>query len=515
MLTACASATTADSTAISLDVANVAVAEVFAESQNAEIMPLAAVSESSNQSQSTTIELQGNSAQISGNGAAFSSGILTINTAGTYFLTGELTGQILVDAADEVVQLILDGVNIRNENGPAIFAPRAAQLEITLLGENTVSDGANHPDDNANAAIYIQPNLRIDGNGQLTVRSDFRHGLRSQGVLTVYGGVFDIETTDGNALQGRDGVIIHDGEFRLVGGGEGDGIRASRENDPARGFITINGGDFAITAGDDGLQAESTIEINGGNFAISAVDDGMTTKGAVLITGGNINILDSYEGIEGLTVTITGGNFNISATDDAINARLHEDIQDAFLADLPSRNAMYDHIYIRISGGVFDILAGGDALDSNGDLFIEGGNFNISAVSSPRESAVDFVRNFHLTGGEMIISGGVEGFPQSNQPFVFLNLGRQFATNSAVEVRNSAGEILATHTARMGFSMFAYTSARLEFGQTYSLYINGEQIRSFVAGESDAIGGRGGFAPQRQQTPQTRTPQQPHGRTRN
>ncbi|MCL2016774.1 MAG: carbohydrate-binding domain-containing protein [Defluviitaleaceae bacterium] len=461
---------------------------VTAETPTAAIQPVATVAEP--QAASTIITLSGDNAQINGNGAefirinasegVFSSGILTINTAGTYVLTGELTGQILVDAADEVVRLILDGVNIHNENGLAIFAPRAAQLEITILGENTVSDGTNHPDDNANATIYIQPNLRIDGEGVLTVRSGFRHGLRSQGVLTIYGGVFDIATTDGNALQGRDGVIIHGGDFDLVGGGEGDGIRASRENDPERGFITINGGNFTITAGDDGLQAETTIEINGGNFTITAVDDGMTTSGSVIVTDGVIHILDSYEGIEGLNITILGGNITIFARDDAINARDSNEPT----GGTRGRYGINPEMFVRIAGGHVVLHALNDGIDSNGNTFLEGGLLQITAPSHGfGADAIEQDGIFTVTGGELITAGTVRSvYAGSTQPVLMVTFPQRLAAGTLVELRDFGGNLLLSHVAENSFPASAFSSSVFEIGESYLLYVDGERISEVLLG---------------------------------
>jgi len=436
-------------------------------------------------SAATTIALNGNAAQISGNGAEFASGTLTISAAGTYIVSGKLAGQILIDAArEDIVRLVLNGLSIHNEYGPAIFAPRSSRVELVLADGsiNIVSDGAHHPNDNSNAAIYVQHDLHIWGTGTLYVASAFRHGLRSQAILTVQSGTFNIVTVNGNALQGRDGVIIHDGEFNLIGGGDGDGIRSSRENDPDRGFITIYGGIFVINAGDDGLQAESALTIHGGDFTITAYDDGMTTKGTVLITGGRINILDSYEGIEGLTVTITGGDIFIAARDDGLNARLHEDIAEAFLAKLDCPHCIYDYIYIRITGGNIEIWATGDGIDSNGDLFIEGGSIRISANSSSREGAVDFARAFQLTGGEIIIAGGVQLPTYATQPIVSISLGQNYAARSLVEVGNSCGSMVLEHISQMDFSAVAFSSAHLEIAQAYYLYIAGARVDAIVIG---------------------------------
>ena len=55
---------------------------------------------------------------------------------------------------------------------------------------------------------------------------------------------------------------------------------------------------MSLSAGDDGIHAESSIEIN----------------------GGTIDIKKSYEGIEAAKITINGGNIAVASSDDGFNA---------------------------------------------------------------------------------------------------------------------------------------------------------------------------------------------------
>jgi len=60
------------------------------------------------------ITLNGNSISVNGKGATVSGKIVTIESAGTYSISGSLSdGQIIVDTEDEdAVKLVLNGVNI-------------------------------------------------------------------------------------------------------------------------------------------------------------------------------------------------------------------------------------------------------------------------------------------------------------------------------------------------------------------------------------------------------------------
>ena len=67
------------------------------------------------QESSTSIFLQGESAEIRGGGARAEGSVVTVSTVGSYRLSGELNnGQIVVDTGEDAVDvtLILDGVTV-------------------------------------------------------------------------------------------------------------------------------------------------------------------------------------------------------------------------------------------------------------------------------------------------------------------------------------------------------------------------------------------------------------------
>jgi len=94
----------------------------------------------------TAIKLEGASATVTGQGAAASSGKVTISAAGTYILSGSFEGQVLVEAGDEdIVRLVLDGADLVNETGAVINVVNADKVVLILADgtENTVTDGSD------------------------------------------------------------------------------------------------------------------------------------------------------------------------------------------------------------------------------------------------------------------------------------------------------------------------------------------------------------------------------------
>jgi hypothetical protein len=583
----------------------------------------------------TVILLDGDSAQVSGAGAGFSGGILTINQAGTYVLSGSLAGRVLIDAAeDNVVRVVLNGAEIYSANDHAIYAPSGKVVIILADGtENSVSDGAARTDNNINAAIYARNNLSITGGGSLRVEANHHHAIRSQGILAVTDGEFEI-TAPGNAFRGRDGVAISGGTFTLVT--EGDTIESSRSNDNSRGFIIVYGGEFNIRTQNDGFQAESSliiydgqfniltgggsanaperppemrggrdfrgemsegfempedfgempdmprrqggqggrgempqrgempegfempqrgempgmppafepveaedsvsmkalkgngiiiinggvfiidaeddainsngdIIITGGDFTIGTGDDGIAGDGDVLISGGVINILTSYEGIEGMTVTIEGGDITVFATDDGINASDPASVGRA----APGRGN--DRLAIRIKGGTIHVHSLSDGLDSNGNIYMEGGSLFVSGLSMGMEGAIEQDGVFVVSGGEVVTSGSIQNVSgESSQPVIYVSYSEPLPAGSVIEIRDTEGNMLLQYACEIAALMSHYsppsfsffTSPAFETGGTYGLYVNDEkrtditlnEIITYISDDGSEFvpGGRGG-----------------------
>ena len=433
----------------------------------------------------------GGSSENSSNGniqAVFSNGVLRITTGGRYVLSGKHEGQVLIQATrNDVVELVLDNLTLHNPNGPAIYAPRSRRVELILAdgSVNTITDG-KHPNDENNAVIFIQHDLIISGNGTLNITGNFQHGIRSQDTLTINSGVINVKAA-GDALRGRDAVVIENGTFSLTAGG--DGIQSNNDADAKLGYVTINGGTFTINAGDDGIQAETALTINNGSLTITAKDDGITTKGSVVIKGGTIRIPECYEGIEGLNVTITGGDIDIFSRDDGINAREYvaaTNVQGRFMGRpamgrQPMGRPANENIYVRISGGNINVHGSTDGIDSNNNIFLEGGTLRISGPSRGVEGAIDFDGAMLISGGRLVTAGSVAGVSaQSKQPAVLVTYNQQQQAGALIEIRDTSGKTLLDYTAKNAFLMSGFTSPDFVIGKTYSLYVNRQKIQDIT-----------------------------------
>lgn len=345
------------------------------------LMTTSGMSLAQDNSVTAEITLNGDSISVNGNGVVIDGSQATITTAGVYSISGSLTdGQIMVDTEDEeVVTLILNGVNIANSTTAPLYIANANAAVITLADntENYVSDAINYAyenvdEDEPNAAIFSKDTLTVNGKGTLTVSSNYNDGIASKDDLTIASGVLIVNAVDdgirgkdsltvqagnltvnaggdglksdndedttkgiiaiesgsinvtsrGDAIQAETSVTITDGAITLASGGGSNGVIAedvSAKGIKASASITINGGTLSIDSADDAINSNGSVVINGGVFAVTTGDDGVHGDATLDINGGEINITQSYEGIESAIITINAGNIHIVASDDGLN----------------------------------------------------------------------------------------------------------------------------------------------------------------------------------------------------
>lgn len=271
----------------------------------------------------TAITLSDDASSCDSSSVSISDNTITITDEGTYLLTGSLSdGQVIVNADDKKVQLVLDSVDINCDTSSALYVKAADKVFVTLASdsENTLSntnDFVAIDDNNIDAVIFSKDDLTLNGSGTLTVTAKYGHGIVSKDDLVITSGTYQI-TAAKHALSGKDSVRIADGVLTLDAGT--DGIHSENADDDTKGFIYIANGDISITADSDGFDAEETLQVDGGNIEVAAGDDGLHADGDLIITDGTINVTKSYEGLEGMTVTIEDGDISVVSSDDGINA---------------------------------------------------------------------------------------------------------------------------------------------------------------------------------------------------
>ena len=269
-------------------------------------------------------------------------GNVEITEEGVYVLTGTATNATIRVNADSQakVQLVLDNANITNTSMPAIYVLSADKVFVTTAANSTNK-------------LEVTGTFAADGETSL------------------------------------DGVIFSKDDLVLNGLGTLS-ITSSDHGIVSKDDVKVTGGTYQLSVKGDAIQANDGAYVADGTLNITATTDGIQAGERAQIDGGTLKI-QSAEGIESTYVQINSGTIDITASDDGINATTKSETS----TQTPT---------IEITGGELTISMGAgdtDALDANGNLYISGGNVNITA-----QSPFDFDGKGELTGGTVIVNGG-------------------------------------------------------------------------------------------------------------
>lgn len=224
--------------------------------------------------------------------------------------------------------------------------------------------------------------------GQVTVNTDgnVRLVLSGVNIKSSQGAAIHVEHAETAVIQLADGTsnTIEDATTRSDDAIDG-AIYSS-------GNLAVHGsGSLDITAHfADGIASEKQLVVAGGDITIDSSDDAIRADQKISITGGKITINTSVEGIEAPVIVIDGGDITLYASDDGINASASDSVTTG--------------LSITINGGTLNVTVGSgdtDALDSNGDLYVNGGTITITAPTS----SFDFDGSGAINGGTVTVNG--------------------------------------------------------------------------------------------------------------
>lgn len=206
-----------------------------------------------------------------------------ISAPGEYILSGVLEkGGVTVRLyEDEMVHLILNGVQIRADGRPAIYIQNGDKAVITAKEgtDNVLSDSA-HREEGADACIFSEADLTLNGSGRLSVFGFHEHGIRSRDTVKAVGSSLYVKAKlDG--IRGNNGVILYGSDVEVEC--EGNGIRAE---DP-RDMIILEGGICKVIAGKYALKADHYVAANGCAADLYAVLGEVDCSGTVLMGEGS------------------------------------------------------------------------------------------------------------------------------------------------------------------------------------------------------------------------------------
>lgn len=391
------------------------------------------------------LTVQGNSSKgINSNQSIFlTGGNISINTSGNAVLQASGSGfnPSYCTAIKSSFDVNIDSCNIvintTGQAGRGISADRnilvkSGTISVTSTGHgNTYTNSSGQADAYTGPCINLNGRLTIEG-GQITLNHSGRGG---KGISS------DSKIYIGNSVSSPSINITTTGQS-----------------------ILISTNNYAEAKA---ISADSVIHIYNCNINISSADDGIKSKDSLKIFGGTIIINNSYEGLESPFLIINGGDITVNSTNDGLNATMGNDVQ------------FNDGSKLIINDGyIMTSASNGDAIDSNGDLTINGGIIVAHGPQSSPEVGVDVNGPFLINGGFLVVSGTNSTMTKaptntSSQRSVLLRTTTQINPGTLFHLQTTTGNYLLTFAPIRRYYSIIFSSSQLTLGTSYQIYVGG------------------------------------------
>ena len=525
----------------------------------------------------TYITLDGSGGTIDGNGAYFLDGDLVISNGGWYVLTGTLEdGKIIVDAHDSSkVWIRLNGVTVSCSDDACLRVDQADKVFLTLAEdtENSFSSGTVYSEealaDNTGGTIFSHDDLTINGSGSLSITAGYKHGIDVNDSLVITGGNITI-TAPQDGIHVSDSLRFMEASLTIDAGD--DAVHSDDElyiesgtvliNSCYEGFeavtIDIAGGDITMYPTDDGINANggsSTMGFGGrgggGTNGMPSPPDfsdrdmssmSNTSEGGMPSMPGEMSGTTSTDGemsgmpSQGEMPSMPGEMSGTTSTDGEMTSGMPSQGEmpstpgerpgttQAENSDTDDTATDEKEPYIRISGGTLTIInetgRDADGLDSNGSIYIDGGDIRISLLGDGTNNAIDYGSE---SGGECIVTGGTilafggsgmaEEFSENcTQCAVLYNVGSTLEAGTLFRLLDPEGEEIISYTPECSYSSVSFSLPEMTVGETYTVVCGensseltmdstavsagttaGEKIGGNAGGHAFGMGGMGGM----------------------
>ena len=423
-----------------------------------------------------------------------------------YILTGETNDGFFKLYSTKKQAIVLNGVKITNPDGAAINNQSKKRTFIVLNdgSKNYLTDGTKYADavdtEDMKACFFSEGQLIFSGSGYLEVDGNCKAGIRSDDyVRTLPKTNIYVDASSGNGIRGNDAVIVTGGVINVNVTGTADkGISSDGEVriDGGRTTIMTSGGyeydeDDKDYSACSGIKADSIVNINGGELNIKSTGiggKGINCDDKININDGVIRIITtgkrqkdskgsvSPKGIKADgNITIKGGQTQIrlEGTGDGTEA-------------LESKGE------IHIEAGTLECYSYDDAINSKGNLYIDGGYVYARATNN---DGIDSNMNLYINGGVVIAEGGQQpecGIDAAEGYSAFINGGTVIAVGGGLQAISSSSKqasiavnaslgstigVLSGSTAILGYKMptsssgtaLMISSPSFKSGSTYTL----------------------------------------------
>ena len=383
-----------------------------------------------------------------------------------------------------------------------------SDLTINGTGALTVSSAEGH-------GIVCKDELALVS-GDVEVEAA-RHAVQAQDAACVVAGTWSLTAgTDG--IHCGDDDDAEKGSVLIVGGTVS--IDAASDGVDAANVLEVDGGEVTVSAGDDGLHSERALQVDGGTVTVTKSYEGLEGS-TVTVNGGVIDVTSSDDGVN--AAGDPTGDSSAEATDAGASGpeaaagqpedpmgggqapagdghapedadaqaptstgqapagsggQIPADAGGQAPADAggqaPGAGGDMDYdstAQVTINGGKLTIQAGGDGIDSNGDLTVTGGETYVFGPASDGDGSLDFAGTGTITGG-VVMCAGSSGMAQnfgdaSTQGSMLVSASGQ--AGDAIQLVDEDGNVVASCEARTSYSCVLVSAPGVESGKTYTL----------------------------------------------
>lgn len=464
-------------------------------------------------------------------------------TTPLYIKNAEKTIVTLVDGTENTLSdgenYILDDESNNEPNG-TIFSKD--DLVINGLGSLTINANYNHGIQSKNLLKIISGNIDIISNGDSIIGKDGvivkeaviniesqEDGIKATKVEENKGYIY-LDNPEITIKAKKDGIqavtclYVKDGKYNIETGETNENSQSnsdtstdySRKGMKAGVDITIENGEYTIDSEDDGIHSNNSITVNAGIVNIASKDDGVHADTELTINNGDIKISESDEGLEAKYITINDGNIDITTSDDGINASsgLSTTLDSGNAPGAGNRPEMpanensentlgnnsrmmpgggqggfneSDGSELVINGGIVHVNAGGDGIDSNGTITINGGEIYVDGPTSGGDGALDYADTCEINGGILVATGsiGMATAPTSGSTQYSVNaaFSKTYNGETKVTVKDSSANEVLTYTPAKNFQSFVFSTDKLKSGETYTIYAGDTQEGTFTVSD--------------------------------
>ncbi|MGA8041097.1 MAG: carbohydrate-binding domain-containing protein, partial [Acidimicrobiia bacterium] len=169
----------------------------------------------------------------------------------------------------QTVNLLLAGVDVTNLDGPAFEVVSAESVVIDLENDtsNHLAEGTRRSGAQAvSAVVSSASDLKINGEGDLTIRANTGDGVWVEAGLAITGGTIDV-MAQGDGIGAVDYIVLGAPDLTIIS--DGAGMTSTMTVDPDLGYISIAGGSYTIDAVGDAIAAGSDLYIYAGEFEVT------------------------------------------------------------------------------------------------------------------------------------------------------------------------------------------------------------------------------------------------------